>query len=178
MSTATTASGSSNADYAEMSRGVAHSNEGGRNSDRLVAARLLRTHNRERQRLRLTPLKWNVNLEREAKQWARHLSRRGMLKHADRKTRNRTGENLWMGTAGRWPVERMVGMFIDERRYYRHASFPNISKTGNWADTAHYSQIVWRDTKEVGCAVVTARGNDVLVCRYWPAGNIYGQKAY
>ncbi|HCS18663.1 MAG TPA: SCP-like extracellular, partial [Erythrobacter sp.] len=39
-------------------------------------------------------------------------------------------------------------------------------------------QVVWRDTQEVGCAVVTARGNDVLVCRYWPAGNVWGQKAY
>ena len=23
-----------------------------------------------------------------------------------------------------------------------------------------------------------AAGNDVLVCRYWPAGNVWGQKAY
>jgi len=38
--------------------------------------------------------------------------------------------------------------------------------------------VVWRDTQEVGCAVATARGNDVLVCRYWPAGNVWGQKAY
>ncbi|WP_421991386.1 CAP domain-containing protein [Qipengyuania sp.] len=147
-------------------------------SDLHLAARILRTHNQEREALRLKPLKWNVHLEREAREWAQHLSHQGVLQHADQGTRNRTGENLWMGTAGHWSVETMVGMFIAEKQYYRHAHFPNISKTGNWADVGHYTQIVWRETKEVGCAVVTARGNDVLVCRYWPAGNVWGQKAY
>ncbi len=147
-------------------------------SDLHLAARILRTHNEERLRLRLQPLKWNIHLEREAREWAQHLSRAGRLQHADQEGRNRTGENLWMGTAGHWPVETMVGMFIDEKKHYRHAQFPNISKTGNWADVGHYTQVVWRETKEVGCAVVTARGNDVLVCRYWPAGNVWGQKAY
>ncbi|MBX7502712.1 SCP-like extracellular [Qipengyuania sp. YG27] len=147
-------------------------------SDLHLAARILRAHNDERQRLSLKPLKWNVHLEREAREWAQHLSSKGMLQHADQRGRNQTGENLWMGTAGHWPVENMVGMFIDEKKHYRHARFPDISKTGNWADVGHYSQIVWRDTQEVGCAVATARGNDVLVCRYWPAGNVWGQKAY
>ncbi len=147
-------------------------------SDMQLAARALRVHNDERRRLGLPPLKWNVNLEQEAGEWARDLSRRGVLQHADGRNRNGTGENLWMGTAGHWPVERMVGMFIDERAHFRAADFPNISRTGNWADVGHYSQIVWRDTKEVGCAVVTSRGNDVLVCRYWPAGNVWGERPY
>ena len=143
-----------------------------------IAARSLAAHNAERERLRLPRLKWNRKLESEAGQWAQVLSRKGMLQHADQGTRNSTGENLWMGSAGHWNVEKMVGMFIDERKHYRHDTFPNISRTGNWADVGHYSQIVWRDTREVGCAVVTGRGNDVLVCRYWPAGNVWGQKAY
>jgi len=147
-------------------------------SDLRMAARILDAHNRERDRLSLRPLKWNVHLEREAREWAHHLSRKGKLQHADGKTRNRTGENLWMGTAGHWPVETMVGMFIEEKQHYRHAHFPDISKTGNWADAGHYTQVVWRETKEVGCAVVSAHGNDVLVCRYWPAGNVWGQKAF
>ncbi|TMM49892.1 CAP domain-containing protein [Qipengyuania marisflavi] len=148
------------------------------NDNHAVASRVLAVHNSERDQLRLPRLKWNRNLEREAANWARNLSRRGVLQHADNATRNGTGENLWMGTAGHWPVENMVGMFIEEKKHYRHASFPNISRTGNWADVGHYTQIVWRDTQEVGCAVVSARGNDVLVCRYWPAGNVWGQRAY
>ena len=143
-----------------------------------IERRLLASHNRERRRLGLAPLKWNRNLEREAGEWARVLARRGVLQHADSHIRNGTGENLWMGTAGAWDVDGMVGMFLDERRHYRHDAFPNISRTGNWADVGHYTQIVWRDTREVGCAVHTARGNDFLVCRYWPAGNVWGARAY
>ncbi len=147
-------------------------------SDLHRAARILELHNAERNRLKLPALKWNIHLEREAERWAHELSRKGRIEHADKKTRNGTGENLWMGTAGIWPIETMVGLFIDERKHYRHGNFPDISRTGKWADVAHYTQIVWRDTQEVGCAVVTARGNDVLVCRYWPAGNVWGRKAY
>ena len=175
-SVAVAASGTSNESAGDM-RPVARGFERS-SSDLHLAARALRVHNEERRRLGLAPLKWNVDLEREASHWASQLSRQGALRHADGKTRNGTGENLWMGTAGHWPVERMVGMFIEEKRHYRHDDFPHISKTGNWADVGHYSQIVWRETKEVGCAVVTARGNDVLVCRYWPAGNVWGQKPY
>ena len=151
---------------------------GERSGGGAIAARALAAHNAERERLRLPRLKWNRKLESEAGEWARHLSRLGMLQHADQRGRNSTGENLWMGSAGGWPVEAMVGMFIDEKKHYRHGSFPDISRTGNWADVGHYSQIVWRDTQEVGCALVTGRGNDVLVCRYWPAGNVWGQKAF
>ena len=143
-----------------------------------IASRILDTHNAERERLRLPRLKWNPHLEREAAEWARSLGRRGVLEHADGQQRNGTGENLWMGTAGAWNVETMVGMFLDERKHYRHGAFPDVSRTGNWADVGHYTQIVWRDTREVGCAMVTSRGNDVLVCRYWPAGNVWGAKAF
>lgn len=143
-----------------------------------IAARLLASHNAERARLGLEPLKWNRSLEREAGDWARNLSRKGYLQHADRRTRNGTGENLWMGTAGAWSLETMFGMFLEERKHYRHDNFPNVSRTGKWKDVGHYTQIVWKDTQEVGCALVTARGNDVLVCRYWPAGNIWGARAY
>lgn len=171
--TAVAASGSSDSGYAMPGERTAPSG-----SRVQVAARILGMHNAERNRLSLEPLKWNVHLEREAEQWARVLSEKGVLQHADRSTRNGTGENLWMGTAGNWPIETMVGMFLEEKKHYRHDSFPNISRTGSWSDVGHYTQIVWRDTKEVGCAVVTARGNDVLVCRYWPAGNVWGRKAY
>ena len=143
-----------------------------------TSARILKAHNAERARLKLPGLSWNQHLEREAREWAEHLSRRGTIYHADDRTRNGTGENLWMGTSGGWEVEGMVGMFLDERRHYRHARFPDVSRTGNWADVGHYTQIVWRDTREVGCAVASARGNDVLVCRYYPAGNVMGRKAF
>jgi len=143
-----------------------------------VSKRLLDNHNSERAKLGLEPLRWNAELEAEAARWGKTLTRKGYLQHDDRSARSGAGENLWMGTAGYWDVDGMFKMFIDERKDYRHQTFPNVSRTGNWTDVGHYTQIVWRDTQEVGCAVVTGNGNDVLVCRYWPAGNVLGAKAY
>lgn len=143
-----------------------------------VAAKTLAVHNAERGRVGVPPLRWNPALASEAASWGRSLVRRGVLQHSTDAMQDGTGENLWMGSAGQFPVEAMVGMFVAEKRLYRAAAFPHISRTGNWADVGHYSQLVWRDTREVGCAVATGGGNDVLVCRYFPAGNVHGQKPY
>jgi hypothetical protein len=143
-----------------------------------TAAAALTAHNAERARLNLPPLAWNCRLEHEAGQWAESLSQRGTLEHASADVRKGSGENLWMGTAGHWSVEAMVGRFIEERAHYQHGRFPEVSRTGNWTDVGHYSQIVWRDTREVGCAVVQGADKEVLVCRYFPAGNIMGRSAY
>jgi hypothetical protein len=43
---------------------------------------------------------------------------------------------------------------------------------------AHYVQIVWRGTRAVGCAMASGASDDYLVCRYSPAGNVVGQKAF
>ena len=36
--------------------------------------------------------------------------------------------------------------------------------------TGHFTQIVWKDTKKVGCGVA----GSFAVCRYQPAGNFLG----
>ena len=140
--------------------------------------RLLVVHNAERARLGLPPLMWNAALAREADDYAKILLARGALAHASANDRKGNGENLWMGTAGAWNSDAMVGMFLDERRYFRAAAFPDVSLTGNWSDVGHYTQIVWRDTKEVGCALDSGGGMDVLVCRYFPAGNVFGKMPF
>ncbi|PZT92239.1 MAG: SCP-like extracellular [Citromicrobium sp.] len=142
------------------------------------ASRMLASHNAERERLGLPALRWNSRLERGAREWGEVLARRGVLQHADERTRGEAGENLWMGTAGHWDVDSMVGSFIAEKRHFRRGSFPRISRTGNWYDAGHYSQVVWRDTQEVGCSVVSRGEWDVLVCRYYPAGNVIGRSPY
>ncbi len=62
-----------------------------------------------------------------------------------------------------------------ERDKFRAGTFPQVSRTGNWADVGHYTQLIWPRTQEVGCAVAKGAVNDVLVCRYSPAGNIVGE---
>lgn len=165
-------------DRTENARFVKASKQFTRGTNESVAARLLDRHNQERRRLGLSELRWNPSLASDAAKWGKTLSRKGYLQHSDARTRGGAGENLWMGTSGFWGAEGMVDMFLNERKHYRHGAFPHVSRTGNWSDVGHYTQIVWRDTREVGCAVVSGRGNDVLVCRYWPAGNVWGAEPY
>jgi hypothetical protein len=49
---------------------------------------------------------------------------------------------------------------------------------GSWKKGGHYSQIVWRDTKSLGCGLATGEGIDYFVCQYEPAGNVVGTKPH
>ncbi len=89
------------------------------------------------------------------------------------------GENLWMGTAGAFTLAEMVDDWGRERRHFANGIFPEVSTTGSWSDVGHYTQMVWRNTTAVGCAGRAASdGYYRLVCRYSPAGNIIGQRAF
>lgn len=138
------------------------------------AAELLDSHNRQRSDAGAQPLTWSHKLAAEARQWAEVLAREGRMRHASQAERGGAGENLWTGSAGQYSARTMVESFIAERRDFKAGTFPRVSLTGNWRDVGHYTQVVWKETREVGCAVVRNQRDDFLVCRYWPAGNIYG----
>lgn len=140
------------------------------------AERLLSAHNRERDRLGVPRLKWSQRLATQAAQWSVSLARRNVMEHAAFAVREGAGENLWMGAAGYYSAEDMVGGFVAERQYFRPGPFPNNSTTGKWEDIGHYTQLIWPGTQEVGCAVTKGGTYDFLVCRYWPAGNMVGVK--
>lgn len=141
--------------------------------DHGFADRVLAAHNRERARLGIAAMAWSPRLAGEARQWADSLARRRAFEHSGHEG---VGENLWMGTSGYYSVEQMIGGFVEEGRHFRAGTFPDVSRTGDWADVGHYSQLIWPGTREVGCALVRGGRDEVLVCRYWPAGNIIGQQ--
>jgi hypothetical protein len=138
------------------------------------AARVLASHNAERVRLGIAPLGWSPALAQQAHEWAQTLAARGVFQHSQ--DRRGAGENLWMGSGGAFTPEAMIGAFVGERKHFHAGLFPNVSRTGRWSDVGHYTQLIWPATREVGCALAQGRGRDVLVCRYFPAGNIYGQQ--
>ena len=138
--------------------------------------RLLAAHNVERAAWRLPPLAWDPQLAEAAAAYAQMLAPSGMLRHSNRAARPGQGENLWLGTRGAFSPEQMVAIWTAERRYFRPGIFPNVSSNGNWSSVGHYSQMVWPTTTRRGCAMAAGRGNDVLVCRYSPAGNIDGRR--
>lgn len=141
-----------------------------------LGGELLARHNVERQQAGVGPLVWDPALADGARAYANKLARLNLLRHSPKAVRPGQGENLWMGTSNYFRPTRMVADWASERSMFRAAQFPQVSTTGNWADVAHYTQIIWPNTERVGCAISKAVQNDVLVCRYWPAGNVTGVK--
>lgn len=138
-------------------------------------ASILAEHNRERARLGLSPLRWNEELARGAQQWADSLARTGRFEHSpDVPGQPRLGENIWGGTAGRFGPQRMVAAWVAEKRHFKPGVFPANSVTGQVEDVSHYTQIIWRDSREVGCSVSRGAAEDILVCRYKSPGNVVG----
>ena len=145
--------------------------------DGLMREVILGMHNEERESLGLSPLAWDSALAAAAARYARQMAQTNIFRHSARASRAiPSGENLWMGSRGLYDYEVMVGSFLEERRYFRSSgTLPDLSTTGRWEDVGHYTQIIWRGTRKVGCALAEGQSYDYLVCRYFPAGNVFGQ---
>jgi hypothetical protein len=138
--------------------------------------RILAAHNVERARMSMPPLAWDDALGVGAATYAQQMAFTGTFQHSNRQARRGIGENLWMGTHGAFSIEAMVGGWAAEKRYFLPGIFPNNSRTGNWEDVGHYTQMIWPTTTRVGCAIASTRRIDYLVCRYATAGNMDGRK--
>jgi uncharacterized protein YkwD len=155
---------------------------------------ILTIHNRERAAVGTPDLVWSNSLAADARTWLDKLVaesggdvERGGLRHDP----VNTGISCTLGTAcqgenlafaskaatGGPPVapsvEQLVGQWVNE---------PKGRLAAN-----HYTQMVWKDTKEVGCATAEKRGMTsdgwhavgvYLNCRYSPPGNTEGVPAY
>jgi GH18 family chitinase len=129
---------------------------------------ILAAHNKCRAQVGVPSLQWSENLAESAQQWADHLAATGEFAHSG------VPENLAQGTAGAYSVTQLVDMWGGEKQYFKHGTFPDVSTTGRWEDVGHYTQMIWKNTTEVGCGLAHGHGNDVLVCHYNPAGNVRG----
>jgi hypothetical protein len=145
--------------------------------DRLMQDVVLGMQNEERESLGLAPLAWDSALAADAARYARQMAQTNIFRHSARSSRTiPSGENLWMGSRGLYDYEVMVGSFLDEKRWFRRSGkLPDVSVTGRWEDVGHYTQIIWRGTRKVGCALAEGQSYDYLVCRYYPAGNVFGR---
>jgi uncharacterized protein YkwD len=164
---------------------------------------MLAVHNRERAAVGVPPLVWSDKLAADAKPWAEHVVTEGHMVH-DSEHLGTLGEgesiagygNPWNPEVGPLTQGGGVNLWVDEKKDYHGQPMPALGSPEFNTYPGHYTQMVWRDTKEVGCATAYGRGipystevlghvaskpNDfmsILVCRYSPPGNVIGQKPY
>jgi uncharacterized protein YkwD len=128
------------------------------------------------------PLTWNDKLAEFAQNHAQKCiwehSVRGFLQlSSDQRTNIQQGgpygENLAENFGS--PTLAVDGWAAEEKKYdYATGQFSE--------ETGHFTQLVWENTKEVGCGAVNCNNdaNDgahgwYLVCEYSPPGNVVGQ---
>ncbi|WP_304559184.1 CAP domain-containing protein [Sphingomonas immobilis] len=145
----------------------------------LLQRAMLSAHAAARAEVGLPPLAWDDTLADHALAYACTLAAEHRFEHAHQPMGpSREGENLWTGTRDAYRYDEMVGSFVAEKRMFVNRPTPYFSTSGQWQDVAHYTQIVWRGTTRVGCALASNDRDDTLVCRYSPAGNVVGQAAF
>ena len=138
---------------------------------------LLKAHNEARADVGVGPLAWSERLAFYAQEWVDHLaSTSHRMEHRPHsgKWKQEHGENLFMGTAGHYGVVDAVVMWEKEKSAYSGETI-NCSRLYAYG---HYTQLVWKNTRQIGCAKVVCGGNVIIVCNYDPPGNVLGQKAY
>jgi pathogenesis-related protein 1 len=128
----------------------------------------------------LPPLKWSETLAADAKRYAAKC----IWGHDSAELRRLgQGENLAGATSVNWlDANKVVNMWAAEVQFYNYAN--NSCQAGKMC--GHYTQIVWRITQEVGCAMQScpnglqnySSGRVIWVCRYSPPGNWIGQRPY
>lgn len=126
----------------------------------------LDAHNSERNSRSSPSLVYDTSLEQSAQIVANGLASGGScsLKHSGLPG---VGENLFSSSASsKSAITKGIKAWIDEKKDYRTAQFTS--------GTGHFTQVVWKATKKVGCAVA-GKSCSVLVCHYSPQGNVQGQ---
>jgi pathogenesis-related protein 1 len=153
---------------------------GGPTGSRLTAeemGKLITLHNKARADVGAGPLVWSKNLAVYAQSWADHLASTSCsMEHRPRSGRwkQEHGENLLIGKVGYHGVVDAVRAWESEKSVYHGAAL----NSSNWYPSGHYTQMVWKNTRHIGCAQAECRGNVIVVCNYDPPGNILGQKPY
>lgn len=138
-------------------------------------------HNEVRATVGVPPVSWDPRLAAIAAAWAAQCvdkeSPSGLVDHNPNRSQEyptKVGENIF-AASGIVTARDAVDSWAAERVDYDYAS-NSCSKI-----CGHYTQVVWRATTMIGCAMNTCSGlrwPNTIVCNYAPAGNVSGERPY
>jgi uncharacterized protein YkwD len=133
---------------------------------------MVAAHNQARHAVGVPDLQWSTQLARTARSWAERLQGEGcQMRHSGAEG---IGENLAWSAGRRLSVSDVVGLWVSEARAFNAAT----GACAPGAACGHYTQIVWRGTRFVGCGMARCGGSEVWVCNYSPPGNYVGERPF
>jgi hypothetical protein len=128
---------------------------------------------------------WSDSLAAGAQAWAEHISTTGNWRHAtDAEKGGSYGESIaafdWTDGPTAAPDGGMSLIVAEKKNYVPGTTVEQDGGAPNYY--WHYTQMVWRNTQEVGCGAAPPGAGgfpySILVCRYNPSGNIFGNIPY
>ncbi|XP_071911348.1 pathogenesis-related protein PR-1-like [Coffea arabica] len=121
------------------------------------------------------PLIWDSQLQQYANSWAGQRQADCALKHSFPEGDFKLGENIFWGSGSTWTPTDAVKAWADEEKYYNYQA--NSCADGQMC--GHYTQIVWKNTRRIGCARAICESGDLfMTCNYYPPGNYIGERPY
>ncbi|CAF0787118.1 unnamed protein product [Brachionus calyciflorus] len=132
----------------------------------------LNAHNLCRKKHGSDPLIHNKDISAIAQNYANYLAKIGSLTHSTNTYKGqKLGENLFYHYDSRNIVlsgEKPTMDWYNEIKQYKYRDYQ--------PGTGHFTQVVWKSTKEVGLGLAKANdGSIYVVANYYPAGNFIGQ---
>ena len=133
------------------------------------ALEALEAHNRYRAKHHSPPLALNKELCKIAQDYSEKLLQNNAVKYSFGKFKgNDMGENIFMCQGSEATGEMATN------DWYNKIKNHNFKKDFQ-KDTGHFTQIIWKDTKEVGFGVANRGNTYYVVANYYPPGNFLGQ---
>lgn len=137
---------------------------------------MLKAHNNYRAAHGTPALTWSADLAKAAQDWASACTK----KHSPGAFGGGYGENLYWGQgAGYTGAEVAARWWYNEINQYNFNDPITSYKAGDSdskKEVRHFTQLIWRDTKQLGCGAATCGKEEYWVCRYAPPGNFNGEK--
>jgi pathogenesis-related protein 1 len=116
-------------------------------------------------------LAWSDTLAASAQRHADYLARTNTFAHSG----SRYGENLYEYSTHKSMVDAVNAWYGEKRKFDPHKRKCN----GAWYECGHYTQLIWKSTKKVGCGKSSGtKWKTIVVCQYDPPGNYQGMLPY
>lgn len=134
-------------------------------------------HNKVRADVESPPLQWSEDLAGYAQAWADKLAVNCDFEHRPSSGAwgQKHGENIFWGDGEKYTVLDASESWYSEIEDYKYGPLTN----NNWYKTGHYTQMVWKNTTQVGLGIAVCKsGATLIVANYSPAGNYMGEKPY
>lgn len=130
----------------------------------------LNAHNRARATVGVSPLIWKETLADYAQAYAMKRTDCSLIFSG-----GPYGEAIILSSSLDLSADQAVSLMVAQRSDYDYAT--NTCRAGKLCSA--YKQVVWRNSKSLGCGKVRCdNGGSLICCSYDPSGNVGGERPF